>query len=316
MEKIKYFIIGGAGFIGSNLVEKLLKEKHQVTVFDNFSNGKLKFLDRKNNNLKVIKGDVLDEKRLREKMKDHDFVFHLAANADIAKSVQDPSIDFDLGIQATFNILEAMRRNGIKKIAYSSGSGVYGDVGITPTDECFGPLMPTSMYGASKLSAEGLISAFCHVYDMQAWIFRFANVVGKNQTHGVAFDFIKKLNKNPKFLQILGDGKQSKSYIHVSDVINAMRYITDLANEKINVFNVATEDYITVEEIADIVIEEMKLKSVMIDFTGGRGGWKGDVPIVRFNIDKIHNYGWKAKLNSKKAIKKSVREMLQDERCV
>ena len=306
--KMKCFVVGGAGFLGSNLVERLLKDQHQVTVYDNFSKGKLEFLDQ--SKVRVIKGNVLDFERLKEKMKDHDFVFHLAANADIAESVKDPSIDFDLGIQATFNVLEAMRRNGIKNIAFSSGSGIYGDVGKMPTAEWFGPLLPTSMYGASKLAAEGLISAFCHLYDMKGWVFRFANVVGKNQTHGVAFDFINKLKKNPKKLEILGDGQQSKSYIHVSDVVSAMLYIINLVDEKINLFNVATDDYITVKEIADIVIEEMKLADVKINFTGGDRGWRGDIPIVRFDLSKIHNWGWSCRHSSRGAVKKSVQEML------
>ena len=313
---MKYFITGGAGFIGSTMTERLLaNENNKVTIFDNFCSGQMKYIEQYTNDkrFKLIKGDLLDLNTVKEAIKGHDFVFHFAANPDIAKAMIETDLDLRLGVIATYNLLESMRLAGVKNIAYSSGSGVYGDVGLTETPENFGPLLPSSMYGASKLGAEGIISAFCHMFDMQAWMFRFANVVGKNQTHGVGFDFIRKLKENPRKLLILGDGSQSKSYIHVEDIIDAILFIIKSTNATVNIFNVATDDYITVNEIAEVVAEEMKLKDVIFGYTGGKRGWKGDVPVVRFTLTKIHSLGWKSKYNSKEAIRKSIREMLSKE---
>ncbi len=311
---MKAFITGGAGFIGSNMTKRLLeKSTNEITIYDNFCSGRMDYIETylKTGKVKLIKGDLLELEKLKQAMKNHDFVFHFAANPDISKAMTEPDLDLRLGIIATFNIVEAMRLTGINKIAYSSGSGIYGDVGLTETPENFGPLLPSSMYGASKLGAEGIISAFCHMFDMQSWVFRFANVVGGNQTHGVGYDFINKLIADPVKLTILGDGTQSKSYIHINDIIDAMLFIIEKTNEKVNIFNVATDDYITVNEIAEIVLEEMNLKSVKLEYTGGKRGWKGDVPVVRFNLNKIHKLGWKSNLNSKQAVSASIKEMLK-----
>lgn len=312
---MRYFITGGAGFIGSNMADRLLQdETNEVTVFDNFCSGQMCHIEHhlKNKKFKLIEGDLLNLSELREAVKGHDFVFHFAANPDIAKSMIETDLDLRLGIVATYNVVEAMRINGVKKIAYSSGSGVYGDVGLTETPEDFGPLLPISMYGASKLGAEGVISAFCNMFDIQAWIFRFANVVGKRQTHGVGFDFVRKLKSNPKRLQILGDGTQSKSYIHVSDVIEAMLFVIKNSSQTTNIFNVATDNYITVNEIVEIVTTAMGLENVKFEYTGGKRGWKGDVPIVRFNLEKIYKLGWKATHNSGEAVRLSIRELLEE----
>lgn len=288
----KIFITGGAGFIGSNLAKKLARQG-QITVYD-----------KKNGS------DLLDFAKLKKAIKNHGFVFHLASNPDIAKSEKYPRLDLDQGILTTFNILEAMRQNNIKKIAYTSGSGVYGDRGLKYSKESFGPLLPTSMYGASKLAAEGLISAFCHMYDMQSWIFRPANIVGPLQTHGVAYDFIRKLKANPRELIILGDGTQSKSYLYVDDLIRAMLLAIEKSNDRVNLFNVASDSFINVSAIADIVVREMGLKNVKFKYTGGSKGWKGDVPKVRMDIQKIKQLGWRAELNSDQAIRKSIKDLL------
>lgn len=311
----RYFITGGAGFIGSNMVDRLLGEAgNSVTVYDNFCSGKMAYIEHhlKNKAFKLIRGDLLDLELLVDALANHDFVFHFAANPDIARSMVETDLDLRLGIIATYNVVEAMRKNGVKKIAYSSGSGVYGDVPLTATPEHFGPLLPISMYGASKLGAEGIISAFSHLYDIQAWIFRFANVVGKRQTHGVGFDFIRKLSKDPGRLQILGDGAQSKSYIHISDILDAMLFVISRSSQKVNLFNVATDSYVTVNEIADITVQQMGLESVRYEHTGGSRGWKGDVPVVRFDLKKIYSLGWKAKYNSRQAVELSIRELLKD----
>jgi len=257
---VKYFITGGAGFVGSHMVDRLLTNKNnEVVVFDNFCSGQRSYLSHHVNDLRlqIIAGDMLDLDAVKEAVRGCDFVFHFAANPDIAKSMIQTDLDLQQTVISTYNLVEAMRLNGVPKIAYSSGSGIYGDVGLTETAENFGPLLPVSMYGASKLSAEGIISAFCHMFDLQAWIYRFANVVGGRQTHGVGFDLIRKLREDNIRLEILGDGNQSKSYIHVSDVVDAMLYVIEKVDDPVNVFNVATGDYITVNDIARFVVEEM-----------------------------------------------------------
>ncbi len=308
---MKYLIAGGAGFIGSHMADALMG-RGEVTVFDNLTSGRMEHLvqHRDNPGFKFIKGEIGDLDHLTRAMEGHDAICHFAANPDIAKSMLETDLDIREGTILTYNVLEAMRKNGVKDILYPSGSGIYGDLGTTPTAEDFGPLLPISMYGASKLACEGLISAFSHMFGMRGWIFRFANVVGERQTHGVGYDFINKLKADPAELAILGDGTQSKSYIHVSDVIRAMLFSYDNADERVNIFNVATDDYIDVSTIAEIVIEEMGLDGVELNYSGGDRGWKGDVPKVRFDLDKIHRAGWKSEYNSEEAIRLSIREML------
>jgi len=290
-------------------------ENNYVTLYDNLSSGKMEFIAHHQSkpNFRFIYADLLDEPDVKRAMEEHDFVFHLSSNPDISKSMEQPDLDLKQGILVTFNVLEAMRLNGVKKIIYTSGSGIYGDVGTTYTAEDFGPLLPLSMYGASKLACEGLISAYCHMYDMQTWIFRMANIVGKRQTHGVTLDFINKLRKNPKELEILGNGKQSKSYLHVDECVEAMMFAIDHSNEKVNVFNIASNSYIDVTSIANMVIEEMGLKDVKLKYTGGSRGWKGDVPIVRLDTTIINKLGWKAKLSSEEAVRKALKELLGKE---
>jgi len=308
---MNYFITGGAGFIGSTMVDALL-ERGNVTVYDNFSSGRHEFLAHhvESGRFTIIQGDLGDLDHLKRALRGQDVVFHFASNPDIARGLLETDLDLRQGTLLTYNVLEAMRVNQVKAILYSSGSGIYGDVGTTPTAEYFGPLLPISLYGASKLACEGLISAFCHMYDMTGHVFRFANVVGRRQTHGVGYDFIKRLRENPEELTVLGDGTQSKSYIHVSDVTGAMLFVFANCPDRVSVHNVATDDYVDVTTIAGIVLEEMGLTSTMLKYTGGDRGWKGDVPKVRFVLDKIHALGWRAQLNSVQAIRKSVREML------
>lgn len=308
----RYFITGGAGFIGSNMVDALIGEG-EVTVFDNFTSGTMDFLAHHagNPNLRIVKGDLSDLGQVVEAMQGQDVVVHFASNPDIARGLLETDLDIRQGTLLTYNVVEAMRLNKAKAILYSSGSGVYGDVGTTPTPEDFGPLLPISLYGASKLACEGLISAFCFQYDMRGCMFRFANVVGGRQTHGVAYDFIRRLRENPTELRILGDGTQSKSYIHVSDVISAMLHIYRNTTDQVSVTNAATDDYIDVNDIARMVIEEMGLSDVKFSYTGGDRGWKGDVPKVRFVLDRIHGLGWYAKHSAKEAVRLSIQEMLK-----
>jgi UDP-glucose 4-epimerase len=310
------FIAGGAGFIGSNLTIQLLGEGRPVVIYDNFSSGQLWHLGAWPNDplLTIVRGDVKNLDPLTDALKQSkaETVYHFASNPDIARAMVDPLIDFWEGTYLTQNVVEAARRTGmVKRILYASGSGVYGDVGETPVYETLSPLHPTSTYGASKLAGETLLCAYCHMYDLQARCFRFANVVGSLQTHGVSYDFIRKLTRDPKRLPILGDGRQSKSYIHVSDVIAAMRLFDHPLPERFDCFNVATEDYLTVNEIADLAVQEMGLKDVVYEYSGGDRGWKGDVPIVRFNSSKIRSLGWKNKLTSRDAIRLSLQSTLE-----
>lgn len=304
-------VTGGAGFIGSHLVDHLLGEGHSVKVYDNLSGGNRNFLKHheKNKKFTFVKADLADQKTLQKESKNIEMVFHLAANSDISKGITDPSIDFNQTTKHTFHLLQAMKENGIKKIFFTSGSGIYGDVGSTYTKESFGPLVPVSMYGATKLSAEAMIYAFSNFFDIQAWVLRPANIIGPRLTHGVVFDFIRRLKKDPKKLQILGDGKQSKSYLYVLDVIKAIDLVTKKAKKKINIFNIASNSFITVNSIADVITKEMSI-SPKRNWTGGKIGWKGDVAKVRINNSQIIRLGWKPKYNSRQAVQKTVRVVL------
>ena len=309
-----YFIAGGAGFIGSHLVRKILSEEvdSKVIIYDNFSSGQMWHLEDVLNDgrLEIIKGDIKDIDLLVNSMKSVDCVYHFASNPDISKAVTQPDIDFWEGTYLTNNIIEAIRRNNVSKLIYASGSGVYGDAGYIETDEDYSPMVPISTYGASKLAGEALISSYCFMFGLNAAAFRFANVVGPNQTHGVGYDFLNKLIKNPSKLDILGNGTQSKSYIYVSDVLKAIRMVETKYLNGYSYFNVATNDYISVKEIADVVVKVMGLENVELNFGEGDRGWKGDVPIVRLNSDKIRNLGWKNEYNSEQAIEESVKHML------
>lgn len=306
-------VTGGAGFIGSQLVDKLLSEGHKVTVIDNLSWGKEEFLapNFSNKNFKFIKVNLLDKEELVKNFPEKvEMVFHLAANSDIMRGTIEPEIDLKNTTIATFNLLDTLRQKEVKKIFFTSGSGVYGDVGDTFTGETFGPLLPISMYGATKLSAEAMISAFVNLNDMQAWILRPANIIGPRATHGVIFDFINKLKNDPSKLEIFGDGSQSKSYLYVDDVLEAINITWQKANDRINLFNISSDTFITVSEIAEVVISEMGLKKVGIAYTGGNRGWKGDVPIVRLSMQAIEKLGWKSKHTSRQATLKTVRALL------
>lgn len=312
----KIFITGGAGFIGSNIVKKLLSLEYQVTVYDNLSNGKLWHLGNiiHDKDLNFIKAEISDEEKLNSAIKNHDLVLHLASNADIAKAATDPDIDFKNGIFLTRCVLEAMRKNGVKQIIYTSGSGVYGEVPDFPVPESFSPLVPVSTYGAQKLSSEAFIAAYSFMFDIKATIFRFANVVGPQQTHGVAYDFLLKLQKSKSTLEILGDGTQTKPYIYVDDIYEAFSLVIHHPEKikKFEIFNVATNDCLTVTEIANMVCELNELNDVDFVYTGGSRGWKADVPIYRLDSSKLRNLGWSSKYSSRDAMKKSIMSMSAD----
>lgn len=311
---MKTFVTGGAGFIGSHLVDKLIIKGNYVTVYDNLSSGNKQFLeDHKNNDrLNFIEADLLDFNRLKKEIKGHEVVFHIAANPFVRLGEKQTRLDLEQGPIATYNILEAMRLNNIKKIVFSSSSVVYAETPPMAIPESYGPTLPISLYGAGKLAAEGLISAFCGTFGFQAWIYRFANVVGIRGTHGVIVDFIDKLKKNPKELEILGNGKQQKPYLHVFDIVSGILHGFEHSNDQLNLFNLSCDSDTTVTRIADMVVEEMGLKNVKYKFTGGKRGWAGDVPRFLLDASKINSLGWKPSYTSDEAVRKAIREILDN----
>jgi UDP-glucose 4-epimerase len=306
-------VTGGGGFIGSHMVRRLLADgAARVVVYDNWSSGRRWHLEplRQDRRLEVVDGDLQDLRALTAAMRGVETVVHLASNPDIAKAMTQPDVDFWQGTYLTHNVVEAMRVGGAREILYASGSGVYGDAGETPVAEDWPRMEPISTYGASKLAGEALIAAYCHMFDLTGRAFRFANVVGPNQTHGVAYDFIRRLTAEPHRLTILGDGRQSKSYVHVDDVVGAILFPSARAGRRFDCFNVATEDYLTVREIADLVVDRMGLRDVAYEFTGGDRGWKGDVPVVRFDTRKLRALGWTNRCTAREAMRDAVDGML------
>lgn len=309
---MRFFITGGAGFVGSNMVSRLVLEGHTVTVYDNLSLGKRKNITDplKSDKCSLIVGDLLDSNRLREAMTGHDTVIHLAANSDIARALEDTSLDLHQGIIATYNVLEAMRKNEVKKIIFSSSSVVYGEPTVIPTSEDYGPLFPISFYGASKLASEGLIAAFGHNVGIQSWIYRFANITGTPATHGVIYDFIHKLQSDHAHLEVLGNGRQRKPYLHVTDCVDGMLYGFRHANDSVNVFNLGVNDMVDVTTIAEIVIKKMGLSDTEIAYTGGARGWAGDVPVVGLKTERMASIGWKSSMTSREVIERAAEEIV------
>jgi len=314
----RIFVSGGAGFIGSHLLSALLQDAatERVVIFDNFSSGQLSYIQESANDprVKIVEADLKELSAVVSAMAGCGAVFHLAANPDIAKAVTQPDIDFWEGTYLTQNVLEAMRVTNARKILYTSGSGVYGENPAVAFAEDYGPCVPISTYGASKLACEGLIAAYSHMFGLTGRAFRFANVVGPRQTHGVGYDFIRRLQADPMRLRILGDGTQKKSYVHVEDILAAIRLADASATGSYDVFNVATDDYITVADIADLAVKVSGLapEKVQYEITGGDRGWKGDVPIVRFDCSKIRALGWKAQRTSAEAVTDAMRAMLEE----
>ena len=305
---MKCLVTGGAGFIGSNLVDRLLARGDEVVCYDNFDTGQIRFLEgaQKNARFALVRGDTLDEKALAAAMAGCDMVFHLAANADVRFGTEHPRKDLEQNTIATYNVLFAMKEAGVRKIAFSSTGSVYGEAPVIPTPENAPFPVQTSLYGASKLAGEGLISAFCEGYDFQAWIFRFVSILGERYTHGHVFDFYKQLSHEPGMLKVLGDGTQKKSYLYIQDCIDAIFLATEKAKEKVNLFNLGTDEYIEVKDSIRFITEAISVKP-KLSFGGGSRGWIGDNPFIFLDCSKIRRLGWKPKLTIRQGIERTLR---------
>lgn len=309
---MKVLVAGGAGFIGSHLIDALINEGHQVVCVDNFFIGTKKNIEhlKDNSSFKFYELDLTEKDKLNKIFEEEKFeyVFHLAANSDIQASAKDPLVEYKNTYSTTVSILECMRKNDVKKLFFASTSAVYGDKRGVKLAEEGTDLKPISYYGASKLGSEAIINAFTYMNDMSTLVFRFPNVIGPRLTHGVIFDFVKRLKEDPTHLRILGDGKQSKPYIYVLDLIDAIMKFKNV-DKGVTTYNCGVEGKTSVTKIAEIVCEKMNL-NIPFEYTGGEGGWKGDVPTFEYDLSKIHNAGWNAKYNSDEAVEKTVENVI------
>jgi len=308
---MRFVVTAGSGFVGSNLIKKLLKKGYDVTVYDSKPKESAFRLKPIIDKIKYQNLDLENLEILKKELKGYDVVVHFAASANTKIGKKKTDLDLKQGTIVTYNILEAMRVNKIKKIIFSSSSNIYGNPIKIPTPEDTGMLFPVSLYGAAKLASEGLISSFCHLFDMQSWIFRFGYVVGPDMTRGAIKDFIQKLNHNSGELEILGNGLQQRDIIFIDDCIDGILFSLENSNDIINVFNLGSGTTITINDIAKMIIKEMDLKNTKIKYTGGKEGWSGDIPVVHFDISKIKKLGWHPKLNAKMAVKLVVKESLE-----
>lgn len=306
MSGARFFVIGGAGFIGSHLLDRLVW-RGKVTVYDNLSVGRREFIQPHltNGACQLLEHDVLDLEALTASLKGHEVVFHLAANPEARWGLENPRLDLEQGTIATWNVLEAMRRVGTRKLVFSSSGTVYGDTIEVRSEGDLGYL-PISLYGASKLAGEALISAFVECFGLNAWVFRFGNVVGPRGTHGAMLDFLRKLQANPRELEVLGDGKQAKPYVHVTDVVDGVLYGLDHAHDPLNVFNIAPPDATSVRRIAELCVQSSPYPNAAIRYTGGTRGWPGDVPQSRMNAQKLAELGWRIQRTSDQAVAAAV----------
>lgn len=308
---MRSIVTGGAGFIGSHLVDHLVSTGDDVIVIDSLVSGDINSIKSHLNAKKVV---LVSADLLSDSWQDHvagaDRVYHLAADPDVRESAFSPDKQLHNTIIATHRVLEAMRKGGVKEIVFTSTSTVYGEAAIIPTSESYTPMEPVSVYGASKLACEALISAYCHSFSMKSWIFRFANIIGARSGHGVITDFIRKLRENPEVLEILGDGKQTKSYLEVSECIKAILFVASHTSDSVNTYNIGSEDWISVTDIADIVSGEMGL-TPQYHYTGGSRGWVGDVPKMQLDITRLKNLGYIPGITSRESVRVAVRAALE-----
>ena len=308
---MRALVTGAAGFIGSNLVEGLLAAGHSVVGFDNFSTGCMEFLKQAEQSacFRLVRGDLLDPPALMAAMEGADFVFHMAANADVRFGLEHPRKDLDQNTIATWNVLEAMRSNGITRIAFSSTGSVYGEPRVFPTPEDAPFPVQTSLYGASKLAAEGMIAAYCEGFGMQGYIFRFVSILGERYTHGHVFDFYRQLKAHPEYLDVLGDGHQRKSYLYVKDCVSAILTVVEKACGKVSIFNLGLDEYCEVNQSIGWICEHLGLRPEL-RYSGGTRGWIGDSPFIFLDCSRVRQLGWTPELNIRSGIVRTV-EFLQ-----
>ncbi|RLF05020.1 MAG: UDP-glucose 4-epimerase [Thermoprotei archaeon] len=308
-------VTGGAGFIGSHLVDRLVSDGWSVRVLDNFSSGRIENIEhhKGSRSVEILRGDLKNPGEAEKSVRGVDVVFHYAANPEVRVSTTNPEVHFNENVVATFNLLEAMRKNDVEELVFASSSSVYGEPENIPVGED-GPIKPVSVYGASKAACENLIHAYSNLYGIKAVIPRYANVVGPRLRHGVIYDFIVKLGKNPEQLEILGDGTQIRSYIYIDDAVEATMTVYKAMKSQFNVYNVASEDYITVKEVADIVTNSMGLKNVKYRYkpVAHGVGWKGDIKRVALDITKLVTLGFKPKMNSSKAVERTAKYLFNE----
>jgi len=308
-------VTGGAGAIGSRLVRDLLEQVREVRVIDNLSSGRREHLPTAPEGKKIVLtvADLKDPASFADAFHGASSVWHLATNPDIRKGMTDTRLDLEEGTLATYNVLEAARRHDVRRVAFSSSSVVYGLATVYPTPEDYGPLQPQSLYGAAKLAAEGLFTAYAHSYGLSAHIFRFANIIGPNMTHGILPDFFEKLRRDPARLEVLGDGRQSKSYLRTEDCVAGMLLAMHRAHDPVNLFNLGTSDQITAREIGEKVAAAHGGRA-RLEFTGGERGWVGDVPLQLLSIRRMQALGWQPRWNSAEAVDRTIEEMVEARR--
>ena len=314
---MRILVTGAAGFIATNLIGRLLARGDEVVGIDNFFLGKRAYVAPflGHASFRFVERDLLDLDALVALLEEFrpERIWHLAANSDISYGTTYTDFDLKGGTLVTYNVLEAMRRTGVKEIVFSSSGAVYGEPTVMPTPEDYGPILPISLYAASKVACEGLIAAFSHNYDIRAWIFRFGNIVGPNPTHGVIHDFVLRLRDDRTYLRILGDGRQSKPYVYVDDCLDGMEFGVARASELLNYFNLAVEDQTSVTQIAEWTIEAMGIarEDIRIEYTGGSRGWRGDVAQVKLDTAKMSALGWKPVLSSDEAVRRTIDAVVQ-----
>ena len=308
------FVTGGAGFIGSNMVDRLLNKGASVTAYDNLSTGQIQFLAlaKTSPRFSFVNGDLLDLDRLSYAMAGCDFIFHLAANADVRFGLQHPKKDLEQNTLATFNVLEAMRANGIRKIAFASTGSIYGEPDVFPTPEKAPFPVQTSLYGASKLACEGLIQAYCEGFNFQGYLFRFVSILGERYSHGHVFDFYRQLQSNPEALAVLGDGRQRKSYLYVQDCIDAIFLAIDRPSARINIFNLGTDEYCEVNDSIAWITERLGLRP-NVSYTGEKRGWIGDSPFIFLDCSRMRQLGWTPRFSIRESVIKTVDFLRQNQ---
>ncbi len=311
---MKCIITGCAGFIGSSLSDRLLKEGHKVLGIDNLSTGQLRFMEKSSDyeRFTFIETDLLNIEQLKKIFNGYDIVFHLAANADVRFGTENPKRDLEQNTIVTYNVLEAMRHNNIKRIIFSSTGSVYGETEIIPTPEDAPFPVQTSFYGASKIASEGMIAAYCEGFNFQAWIFRFVSILGERYSHGHVFDFYKQLKQNPSKLKVLGNGKQRKSYLYIHDCLDAIMVAINKSDQKINIYNLGVDDYCEVNDSIKWICSALNVDPDL-EYSGGEKGWIGDNPFIYLDTNKIQSLGWKPKVSIKEGVIKTIKFILQNE---